>query len=222
MFEKIQLLPLFQGLSYKDIQEIFEKVKLNFHQNKEGDALAYRGERCDRLIYILDGSVNAEYSSPDGTYKFVETLDAPALLEPSRLYGLNQKYIRTYRFATDGSTFVITKSTFNTVLLNYHVVRTNMLNMLSTTVQKMSSMLWSTSSNDSIVNRILQFFYMHSTEVKGKKTLKIKMTDLADILGESRLNVSKALNTMQDMNLLKIKRMSIVINDLDLAMRTLE
>lgn len=218
MFERIQLLPLFQGLSIKQLQQIFEKIKLDFCQNKEEDMIVVSGERHNRLIYVLSGQYTAEYVSEKGRFRFVEFLDAPALIEPEGIFGYNQYYMRTYKFATIGSTFYVDKNVFKNYLVNYDVVRTNMFNLISTHYQNVQQQIWEQQNGGPIEKRIIRFFCMHSTVMNGQKIAKVKMEDLATLLGESRANVSKGLNHLQDQGIIQLKRMGIIMNDLECAM----
>ena len=52
----------------------------------------------------------------------------------------------------------------------------------------------------------------------GYKMVKVKMEDLAELLGESRTNVSKGLNSLQDQGVIQLKRMGIIMNSLEKAM----
>ena len=218
MFERIQLLPLFQGLSLSQLQQIFEHIKLDFYQNRERETLVVRGDRHDQLIYILSGRYTAEYVATDGRYRFIETLDAPALIEPEGIFGYNQDYVRTYKFVSAGSTFLIDKNVFKNYLINFTVVRTNMLNLLCTRIQKGQQRVWELDNSGPIENKIIRFFDSHSTVPAGEKTVKAKMEDLADILGESRSNVSRGLNNLQSRQLLQLQRMGIIMNSLEKAL----
>ena len=54
--------------------------------------------------------------------------------------------------------------------------------------------------------------------MNGYKMVKVKMEDLAEMLGESRANVSRGLNNLQDQEILQLKRMGIIMNSLEKAM----
>ena len=49
----------------------------------------------------------------------------------------------------------------------------------------------------------------------GKKSLKIKMEELARIVNDTRLNVSKVLNALQDKDLVELHRGEIVVHRLE-------
>ena len=60
------------------------------------------------------------------------------------------------------------------------------------------------------------YFLGHIERMTGEKLFKVKMDDLAHMLDDTRLNVSKALNGLQELNLLELHRKEIRIPDLSL------
>lgn len=59
--------------------------------------------------------------------------------------------------------------------------------------------------------RIVRFILTHIEKMQGEKMLKVKMDDLAQCMDDTRLNVSKALNTLQDKELIVLRRKEIII-----------
>ena len=66
----------------------------------------------------------------------------------------------------------------------------------------------------SIKGRIIQFIGMRCNSINGSKMVQIKMERLAGILCETRLNVSKALNELQDEGYIELHRKEIVVPSL--------
>ena len=66
----------------------------------------------------------------------------------------------------------------------------------------------------SIKGRIAQFIGMRCNSINGRKSVQIKMERLADILCETRLNVSKALNELQGEGYIELRRKEIIIPSL--------
>ena len=57
MYDKLLLLPLFQGLCKEDFTNILEKVKLHFQKYTSGHYIARQDALCNSLIFILQGQV---------------------------------------------------------------------------------------------------------------------------------------------------------------------
>ena len=53
----------------------------------------------------------------------------------------------------------------------------------------------------------------HCEKPQGEKTFKVKMDDLARCLDDTRLNISKTLNELQDNGLIELHRKEILIPD---------
>ena len=57
MYDTLLELPLFQGLTKENITSIIEKVKMGFHKYEDRETIVSQNDRCNRLIFILDGKV---------------------------------------------------------------------------------------------------------------------------------------------------------------------
>ncbi len=214
MFERMQSLPLFQGLTFRELSEIVEWMKLDFHRLQEGEVIVSQGERCDTLIYVMSGRVRAEHQDSLQRFRFSEIYESPLAIEPYNMFGMQRYYLNTYRLLTDGSTLVIRKDTFSKLMANYKIVRTNMLNIVCTRMQKLSaeSRLF---VNKSVRTKIIDMIKTLSLSPRGEKLLQIKMEVMADMIGETRLNVSKELNALCDEGLINISRGEIVVENIE-------
>jgi Mn-dependent DtxR family transcriptional regulator len=71
---------------------------------------------------------------------------------------------------------------------------------------------------ESLESRIIRFVSDRCLRPAGKKIINIKMTQLAKEINDSRLDVSKALNRMEKMGLVELRRGYIYINKIETAM----
>ena len=67
----------------------------------------------------------------------------------------------------------------------------------------------------SLRERVIRFFVQHCTYPAGHKTFCILMERLAEELNDSRLNVSRVLNLLQEERLLELHRGRIEIPQLE-------
>ena len=103
----------------------------------------------------------------------------------------------------------ISKSFVMGELFKYDIFRLNYMNIVSNRAQNLYTRLWDRAPKD-IEDKIIRFILAHIERMTGEKLFKVKMDDLA------RLNVSKALNGLQELNLLELHRKEIRIPDLAL------
>ena len=212
MIDTLLQLPLFQGLAQEDFTCILEKVKLHFTKHKPGELLLQKGSSCHELVFILKGEVASSTLSADASYSFTEYFPAPYLIEPYSMFGMNTSYASTHRANTEVHTVSISKAFVMKELFSYEIFRLNYMNMVSNRAQMLHNRLWKVAGND-LEARISHFILSHVERPSGKKVLKIKMEDLAQIVNETRAGISKALNNMQDRGLIELHRGEIVIPD---------
>jgi len=210
MYNTLLQLPLFQGLAQEDFTNILGKVKLHFTQHRAGEVLVKKDAICDRLIFVLKGRISSSVSSVGNTYTFTELFEAPYLIEPQALFGMNTCFASTCVSSVETHTVNISKAFIFNELFKYEIFRLNYMNIISNRVQVLNNRLW-VEIPESTEERILNFIFSHIERLSGEKILKIKMETLADIINDTRLGVSKILNGMQERGLLELHRGEIVI-----------
>ena len=206
MFEKLQELPLLMGLSKAELMQIVERVNFDFHKHAEGTTIVSQGERCDRIVYVLSGTVMAELHDAESGFLLSEQMDnVPMVLEPHNLWGMKQRFARSYSFVTDGSTCTIDKRQLSGLISSFELVKTNVLSLVCNKLQGVTAQMcepWPDSTGD----RIIRFIRNHALTDTGHKVLHIKMLTLAVLICDTRLNVSNTLNRWQREGLVSIRR----------------
>ena len=123
-------------------------------------------------------------------------------------------YTATYKARTNINIVTIDKLFVLNELNNYEIFRLNYLNILSNRAQVAYEKLWNSHIGNT-EEKILNFLVLRSMKPEGKKILKIKMEDLASLIDETRINVSKVLNDLQEQGLVQLSRKEISIPALE-------
>lgn len=212
MFDTMLQLPLFQGLTIQEFTDAMSCVRLDFVNYERGDEIAIQNEPCKKVICVINGDLQSEYSHSQSLFKITETLPKIGIIEPYNLYGMTQRYSRSYSFMTDGNILSINKESFVRHLLDKDIIKINMMNICCNRYHKTLNLLCNTPDNN-VSQKIIKFLLSYSSVDKGEKTVSIYMNDFANLLHETRLNVSKALNDMHDKGLIVIKRGGFYIPD---------
>ena len=139
------------------------------------------------------------------SYQITETIMAPELLQLERLFGLTQHFSKTFKAVTTCSILTVEKSEVIRLSDEFLIFRINLFNILSTCTQKYERMLLRQHAK-SLESRIIRFFADRCIRPAGQKIIKIKMTQLALELNDSRRNVSKALNYLETEGIVSLKR----------------
>ena len=221
MYESLLCLPYFQGMSKDDITAILGKVTLEFKRYSDGDVIFSKGEKCDKFTILTQGTVSGISNSPDNSYTITESLCAPFTIEPYSIFGYDTKYRRDYIAKGDCTILSIDKHYIYGELSRHDIFTINLLNIISRKTQQIEERIWNYDST-ALHGRIAQFIANRCETQKGEKHISIKMERLAALLCETRLNVSKALNEMQDTEHLTLHRGGITIHAIERLLKDYE
>ena len=206
-------LPYFQGMSKDEITSILDKVKLEFFRYEDGELVFAKGSPCEHFAILVRGEVVSSCISPDGRYTVLEELAPPIAFEPYSLFGLSPYYRCSYHAKGSCDVLMIKKSYLFKEFARYDIFLMNMLNLISQQAQQRSAQIWNRAEMD-IPHKILDFIVTRTEQPDGCKTILVKMNVLAGILGETRINVSRVLNSFQQQGLAELRRKEIVIPSL--------
>lgn len=210
MYENLLCLPYFQGMGKDDITAILDKVKLEFNNHEDGEVLCNNGSECTRFLIVTKGTTESVATAPDGSYSITEEHEAPYAIEPYSMFGYNTRYRRKYTAKGGCTTLSIEKNYFFSEFSKQSIFTINLINIVSRRAQKTDDSIWKLTPT-TIEGRIIAFMAQRSETTHGHKRLNIKMERLAEILCETRLNISRALNNLQNQGLVTLNRKEIDI-----------
>ena len=221
MYESLLCLPFFQGMSKDDITEILGKVTLEFKRHGDGDVIFRHGEPCDKFIIITQGKATSTAFAPDKSYTLTEELTAPIAIEPHSTFGNNTNFKRDYIAKDECTILYVDKQHLFGELKKHDIFTINLLNQVCRRAQQKEHEVWNYNQT-SIAGKIARFIAMRCDSTKGEKHITIKMERLATLLGETRLNISKSLNEMQEAGYLTLHRGGIAVHNLSAMIRDFE
>lgn len=217
-FERLLLLPLFQGIGKQEFWEIAERIRIGFQKLSPGAVIAGQDTSCEMLNFILGGEVCVSQASDDYAYTLSEYFSQPIVVQPEALFGMRTRYTRTFTAKSTTELLKIEKSAVRDILFYYPTFRINYLNMVSTQMQQATRLLWR-SLPENLHYRFVRFVAVRCLKPAGRKDLKIKMTQLAAELNETRLSVSNMLHDLENLGLVEMRRGHIVINSFEKLMQ---
>ena len=213
IYERLYGLPLFQGMNNTDLVKLVGHTKLDFHRYPAGHVIIRDGSPCNFLCFLMSGTLRVTTESTDRNYALTEELSAPEIAQPECIFGLNQHFTRTFTAKTNCNCMMLDKTEVMRITAEYEIFRINLLNILSTQTQRLQRHLWHQQPT-TLEQRIGRFVEAHCLRPAGPKTLKIKMTRLAEELNDSRLDISHALNNLKAQGLIILHRGYIEIADM--------
>ena len=159
-------------------------------------------------------TLKIETFSDDSRYSVIEQMSSPYILQQESIFGYYQRYTHNFYALTDANFLTLDKEEVVRLSEDFLVFRLNLMNHLATQSQKLIQMQWRRSPL-SLRERIVRFFFQHTLYPAGPKTFHILMERLAEEVNDSRLNVSRALNRMQESGILELHRGRIEIPQLE-------
>ncbi|MCD8290727.1 MAG: Crp/Fnr family transcriptional regulator [Prevotella sp.] len=214
LHERLLELPLFQGMSRNDLELVISNTKFRYLTIQKGKAIVNEGEMCDRFFFLMEGEISSTKCADDNGYCVIEKLNAPDILQPERIFGLIQRYTRTFKTVTECNFICLGKREMLTLSDSYQIFRLNLLNIISTRSQRLTNIPWHTQAK-SIRQKIVRFIEERCLRPAGEKTVSIKMERLGHEIGESRLNVSRELNAMHEEGIIELRRSEIHVPALE-------
>lgn len=205
LYDSLLELPLFLGLSRNDLQEVAGKTKFDFRKYSEDKVIVREGEPCRELFFLMGGRVSVTTVADDHGYSITENIMAPDLFQPEHLFGINPRYSRTYTAHENTSVMCLDKSEVMRLSNTYEIFRLNLLNLYAAQAQKLNRRLYNVPPK-SLEERIVRFVANRCVRPAGHKVITVKMTRVAQEVNDSRLDVSHALNHLQDQGLIQLRR----------------
>ena len=210
IYDRLLQFPLFQGMSRDDLEIVAGHTRFGFLKMTAGRRVIHAGEPCTHLYFLINGSLKVESFSDDGRYSVVEQMSSPYILQQESIFGYYQRYTHNFYALTDVNFLMLDKEEVVRLSEDFLVFRLNLMNHLATQAQKLIQAQWRRSPQ-SLQERVVRFFFLHTLYPAGPKTFHILMERLAEEVNDSRLNVSRVLNRLQTMGLLELHRGRIEI-----------
>ena len=214
-YELLTKLPLLQGISGKELAHMESVIGMEVNEVPPmSRPLIRQNDPCTHLIFLTTGKMIRYYTSDDGLFTTKTILQAPAILEPHNLFGLNCRFRCSYTPLQDVSIITVRKRDVMQHLMKADIFRINYFNLLSAIIHKKEAQQ-QPQQNLTISMKIKGFMQRLFADCNGQAEIAIKMTDLANYIGETRLNTSRALNQLEEENIIELKRSMIVIPEVE-------
>ena len=214
IYDRLLQFPLFQGMSRDDLEIVAGHTRFGFLKVSAGRQIIHAGDPCTHLYFLINGTLKIETFSDDSRYSVIEQMSSPYILQQESIFGYYQRYTHNFYALTDANFLTLDKEEVVRLSEDFLVFRLNLMNHLATQSQKLIQMQWRRSPL-SLRERIVRFFFQHTLYPAGPKTFHILMERLAEEVNDSRLNVSRALNRMQETGVIELHRGRIEIPQLE-------
>lgn len=214
IYDQLLQFPLFQGMSRDDLEIIAGHIRFGFVKVNAGKSIIRIGEACTQLCFLINGSVKVETYGDEHRYMVVEQVSAPYILQQEAIFGYYQSYTHNFIALTDVNLLTIAKEEMLRLLEDFLVFRLNLVNQFATQTQKHIHQTWRRCPL-TLRDRVVRFLTQHCIYPAGQKSFYILMEKLAEEVNDSRLNVSRVLNSLQTEGLVELHRGRVEVPQLE-------
>ena len=216
MYKVMTNMPFLQGVNGIDLARIEDRTRIDYvHYTSNNGTIIRQGAPCQNLMFLASGQLSRTYQHPDELFTYTEKINSTHIVEPESLFGERPQYKASYATDLECDLLLMPKGDVIQTMMSNDTFRMNYFNALTENVNKREQQLMEWWPKNTI-GKICQFLRNITLIPEGEKILAIKMKDLAAIIDETRLNVSKALNTMEENGMLSLHRKEIYISDIAL------
>jgi len=221
MIEQLSRSPVFKGIPVLEIKEILNRVQHRLVTYKKGKMIAFRGDRCERLLVLITGSVRGEMVDFSGKSIEVETIPAPRPIAPAFIFGRKNFFPVDVVADRDVTVLSIPKNSLIQLFQLNKVVLNNYLDIISNRTHFLSERLWFMSFK-TIREKFSHYISSLLKPGEDKVVLPKSQQELSEFFGVSRPSLARVIREMEDDQLIEHTRREIIIKDLDKLKETLD
>jgi CRP/FNR family transcriptional regulator, cyclic AMP receptor protein len=210
-------IPLFEGLAEDRLAELSRMMGAETH--KRGDTVFNQGDYGDAMYVIQDGSVRISQVSEDGHELILIVLRTGDFFGEMSLLDGEPRSAAAIA-AEDAALLSLRRSDFMRFLGQNPTAAVEMLRVLSLRLRRMDGVLEEAvfhSATVRIARRLIELLSIYGQEVEDGQLLDVRLTqsELAEMVGTSRVTVNKELADMESAGIIKRVRRQIVITELN-------
>lgn len=220
IYSTLLQLPLLNGASLARLTDVAGRLKLHFFKATDGMAIVKEGDACTSLIFVLSGSVRVVSSTGGGAFEAAQTLEAPQVISPDCLFGLDTNYTCNVKAAGTAGLMEIDKEGFRRMLDWDPVFLFNYLNVVCTASQRSRNGLMSIAGGTPVER--LAYWTTTLTQPGAKDiVLKSQGRPIHEVIGVSASELQDAVGrlaghvSMDDEHTLQVSDRDFLLSQLD-------
>ncbi len=200
--EAILGLPLFQGITREQLQQLVEKFPFHFLKYSDDEPVIAAGDPCTHLKFVISGAVRVTARSRKLKVSIAHSLSAPDVVLPEHLFGMDTTYSCEVRAEGDCGIMQIAKAHYLGMLQLNQVLLFNALNRLSYGAQMQRTMLRSLTSC-TVEQRLAMLVAVTTTRRSRHIVVDARQQDLCALAGATRQQLTAALERLTTISLVE-------------------
>lgn len=220
IYETIMQLPLFQGVSTEKVSALVEKAHFEFLKYEDGEKIVEVGEVCNKVRFVISGSVRITNGFTYRNISVTHVIDAPNVLCIDHLFGANTTAPCTITSYGTCGIMQFDKLEYLDILRTDKLFIINVLNILSRNSQK--AIRGSIAlHNGNVAERIAMYISILTEHRSRNIELRFRQKDLCQVLGIQRPTLVNALEQLQEEGIITFSPTSIFVSNRKMLLKKL-
>ncbi len=207
--------PVFNTVSCERLTALLQRYRYQLAAYEAAAVVAFRGDRYDRLMVLLTGSVRTEINSYGGGQYTVAEYTAPCLLAPALLFGEENLMPVSVTTMEPSQLLRISRAAVLDLCQSDEAFLEAYLADISTRVSVLADKLRLTRFGT--IRERIAYYLLDQYQLQGTLMLQLPHSrrTQAEILGATRPAVSRVLADLADDGIITYERDVLQIRDLD-------
>ncbi|MGM0626092.1 MAG: Crp/Fnr family transcriptional regulator, partial [Bacteroidota bacterium] len=203
---------LFKNLQEKDIQTIHSDLVFRVRMFKTGELIASRGDRIESLMILMSGTIQAEMQEPGANDLRIETIHPGRMVAPAFLFGKNNLIPVSISAAEACSLMYIHKNDLLDLFQKNQQVMLNFLDTLSGRGQFLAQKIHFLTFKN-LKQKMAEYILTRSRDTYKSIELDMTQDELARLFGVARTSLIRAINALEEENIISLEKRIITIHD---------
>lgn len=212
MFDLLLQLPIFQGLSYGQLTEIVEKIPFDFARFNAGDVLYESGDRCEKITFLLNGTVRLTTPTFSDKVQITQDFVGPYLMPFYHLFGVQTTERSTLEAVTAIGVLHFDKENFLRMLQANYVMLVNVMNILSTHAQRQHTLLEFSGQAEPTL-RLASWLLGFTDRMGDNITIEAKVTDWCNMLQMDQSAFWRSISQLEDVHCVEVAGGKLKLTD---------
>ena len=206
----IETCPIFKGLKLEQISDLFKDVHFQIKKYEEGQLVACGGDKVDKLVIVLSGSVKGEMMDFSGKTIKIEDIEPPRPVASAFLFGHLNKYPVNVISIKKTELLLVPKSSVLKLFSNNETILLNYLNTISDRSQFLSQKIRFLSFQ-TVRGKLANYILQLAEGEKMSVALPLSQNQLAELFGVTRPSVGRGIRELHNEGIIEANGKDIKI-----------
>jgi len=201
IYNKLTGNTLFRGMDPDEVKSSLKEVEHRVLKYSKDETVAFRGDEIKGLYINLGGELVAEMMKASGEVKKIEDIEGNQIIASAFIFGGKNNFPVDLVCKSSCELFFISKEELLTLISKDRRILENILDEVSNKAQFLSMKVWSSFSNKTIPEKLVNYILKNKRE--DKIIFKPSLKEVANLFSVARPSLSRVVSEFVDEGILE-------------------